>query len=67
LARSTRGLSWRDADQCLQWLVELAIERSDPAAIALATERLDARRANGADPTTAEQQLARARALRPGR
>jgi hypothetical protein len=65
LARSTRGLSWRDADQCLQLLVELAIERSDPEAIALATERLDTRRANDADLTPAEQQLARARALRP--
>ncbi|HEX6811162.1 MAG TPA: serine/threonine-protein kinase [Planctomycetota bacterium] len=67
LARSTRGLSWRDADQCLHWLVELAIERSDAAAIALATERLDTRRANRADPAPAEQQLARARALRQGR
>ncbi len=65
LARSTRGLSWRDADQCLQLLVELAIERGDPAAIALATERLDARRANDADLAPAEQQIARARALRP--
>ncbi|HEU4420156.1 MAG TPA: serine/threonine-protein kinase [Planctomycetota bacterium] len=64
LARSTRGLSWRDADQCLELLVELAIERSDAAAITLATERLDTRRANGTDPLPAEQQLARARALR---
>ncbi|HZN38550.1 MAG TPA: protein kinase [Planctomycetota bacterium] len=64
LARSTRGLSWRDADQCLQLLVELAIERSDAAAIALANERLDALRANGADLSPAEQQLARACALR---
>jgi hypothetical protein len=65
LARSTRGLSWCDADQCLELLVELAIERSDAAAIALAGERLDTRRANGAELSPAEQQLARARALRP--
>ncbi len=67
LARSTRGLSWRDVDRCLDLLVELAIERADPAAIALASERLDVRRANGADPAPAEQQVARARALRPER
>jgi eukaryotic-like serine/threonine-protein kinase len=65
LARSTRGLSWRDADQCLQLLVELAIERADPVAIELATERLTTMRANRADPSPAEQQLARARAMPP--
>ncbi len=65
LARSTRGLSWRDVDQCLQLLGELAIGRSDPAAVALATERREQLRAHGADPAPAEQQLARARSLRP--
>jgi serine/threonine-protein kinase len=60
-ARTTRGLSWRDADECLDLLVELAIERGDPAAVGLGSERVDVRRANGADPTPAERQVARAR------
>jgi tetratricopeptide (TPR) repeat protein len=63
LARSTRGLSWRDADQCLELLVDLAIARGDPAATGLATERLELRLAHDADPTPAEEQLERARAL----
>lgn len=61
LSRATRGLTWRDADSCLELLVELAIERSDPAALALASDRLETRRVNGADLAPAEQQLARAR------
>jgi serine/threonine-protein kinase RIO1 len=65
LARSTSGLSWRDADRCLQLLVDLALERGDTDALRLAHERLDARRAKGADPAPAEQQLARARLLQP--
>ena len=64
LARSTRGLSWRDADRCLDLLVELAIPAGEPAALDLATERLELRRARGADPEPAAQQLVRAQGAR---
>ena len=61
LARSTRGLSWRDADQCLDLLTDLAIDRRDPGALALATERMELRRTNAADLAAVQAQLARAR------
>ncbi|MEO6593167.1 MAG: serine/threonine-protein kinase, partial [Planctomycetota bacterium] len=61
LVRSTRGLSWRDEDQCLRLLVDLAIERRDAVAVRLANERLALRRAHDTDLAPAEQQLARAR------
>lgn len=67
LARSTRGLSWRDEDLCLDLLVDLAVERGDSAAIELATDRLETRRRNGADLAPAEQQIARATKALEGR
>ncbi|MCK6447951.1 MAG: serine/threonine protein kinase [Planctomycetes bacterium] len=57
LSRDTRGLSWRDSEQCLARIAELRARRDDPRALEPARERVELLNAQGEDAAEARATL----------